>query len=152
MNKYIFIAIIMFFNFSALYAANIGPELNAVKQLYSKGDFDGAIAKLDEIKLLISQEQANNSGEKNYISVKNWDAIKIEPEEYNYKSIKINLAFGGIEDSRSVTLIGIDSYCSFENSLKSKLISLTKNQRYTFYGYVKIDSQRTPWFHIERIQ
>jgi len=105
------------------FAEDISNNLDLVKKYYSQGDYTKTIQLLDQIKTQIEKEQFAKSGE-TYIPLESWNPVKVEPEKYLGKKVKITASFVMIKSDGTVYISGVSSDNTFNKNIKDKIIGL----------------------------
>lgn len=148
--KKIFLALFMFTFSLLVFASEVSDLLQGAQTAYESGNISTAIQKLDSAKSIMEKEQLNSSSDA-YIELSSWDIVKMKKSEYNGKKVKFKDRFLQINSDGTVNLYDCYSWCTYEESLIDKLLTLKGYQEYTFYGTVIINNT-SPSLHIEAIE
>lgn len=140
----------LFFIAQFIFASDVSDLLQAAQSAYESGDVTTAIKNLDSAKSIMEKEQLS-SAVNDYIELSSWDIVKFKQSEYDGKKVKVKAQYLDPNANGTVYLVGIGGFCTYDESLIDKLLSLQKYKEYIFYGTVFI-KYSNPYLHIEGIE
>lgn len=136
-----------------LTAQNVESLLDKVKSLYVKGQVKEARKVLLQVKAQFDSNLLDEQ-EDDYQELNNWNIVKINPQGWTGKRVKIKDRFIHI-DSDSVQLLSVGHQNQFSDiELAEKIAGLKVMEWYSWYGEIILTGYRndTPALLIEYVE
>jgi len=146
--KKIFFLFVLFFLITNLFASPVEDYLTKAINAYGNGDITTAINNIDAARKILDKEQLSQN-QKEYTEVSSWDIVKLKKYDYIGRKIKLKSTYCGIASNGMVSLLSC--YCSYDDSVIETISTLTKWEKYTFYGTVT-ENDINLCIHIEAIE
>ena len=151
MKRNTVLLIVFSFLCSAAFSSDVSLLLDNAKSEYEKGNIKETISCLDSARKLLDKELSSVADE-SYIELKSWDVVKLKPNEFIGKKVKIITRFYRIQPNGLISLADVSFYNTYEDFLIDILPELEKYREYRFLGTVEKDNIYGLRLNIEGIE